>query len=126
MEKELAKYAVKITQVIKTTLDKTPQEVVSIILDKTPELTVEDIIAYLTGVAKRLDMNYQDVYDLVKLIQNRGNEIMDEMDWNTFWQSLAQGILWVASIIKGMLPKWAQVIISIVTAYAELKYSAAA
>jgi len=122
-EKELAKYAVQITQIIKTNLDVTPGEVVEIILNEIPGLSVQDIIDYLTGVADRLKIDYTDVYGLIAVIQAMANDIEDgnELKWNDFFQSLAQGLLYVASLLKNILPKWATIILAIVTAYAELK-----
>ena len=119
-QKDLAAYAVRITQALKE-VKGSAEDVIQYILKEIPELSVQDIIDYLTGVADRLGLLYTDVKEIISNIQKLTSEIKDNLGWNTFWQSLAQGILYVAQLLKNILPKWATIIISIVTAYAELK-----
>lgn len=120
--KNLAKTAVVITNVIKLNLHVDPQEVIKLILEALPEETVDNIILYLTSMGKEIGVDYEDINDLISTIQTTAIEAVSDMDWNSTWQDIAQGIYYCATIVKGFLPQpWDKVISVVLDAYVELK-----
>lgn len=122
-EQVLADIAVKITQVIKTNLDQSAQDVIKKMLDEIPELAnnIDLTIEYLKSMADSLGIDYTDIDDIITKIQETANNAASDIDWNSLWQTLAQGIYYVARILANLLPpKWKEVILIIVEAYDRL------
>jgi len=122
-DKVLADIAVKITQVIKTNLDASAQDVIKNILDKIPELAndIDLTIEYLRSMANSLGIAYTDINDVIGYIQSYAKKAASPIDWNTLWQSIAQGIYYVAKALAGVLPpKWKEVILIVLAAYENL------
>jgi len=119
----LADISVKITHVIKTNLDLPSQQLITKILDKIPELAndIDLTIEYLRSMANSLSIAYTDINDIISYIQGYAKKASSDIDWNTLWQSIAQGIYYVAKVIAGFLPpKWKEVILIVLGAYERL------
>lgn len=122
-DQQIADIAVKITQVIKTNLDTPAQELIIKMLDKIPELAgnINLTIEYLKSMADSLKIDYSDVNDIIATIQNTAKDATHPVDWNTLWQTVAQGIYYVAQVIANLLPpKWKEVILIVLAAYENL------
>ena len=125
-DQQLADIAVKITQVIKTNLSLPAQQVIKKMLDDIPELA-EDISTaseYLLSMGKAMGYQNKDVNSIIEAIQQNANNVASDIDWNTLWQTIAQGIYYVARAIANLLPpKWKEVILIIVEAYDRLVFA---
>jgi hypothetical protein len=122
-DEQLADIAVKITQVIKLNIDLEAKDVIVKILDEIPELAnnVNLAIEYLKAIGDAMGWNYTDVNDVISFIQLHAQQATSDIDWNSLWQTIAQGIYYVARVIANLLPpKWKEVILIIVEAYDRL------
>lgn len=124
MQKDtLADIAVKITQVIKTNLNDSAQQVIKKMLDEIPELAqdIDRTITYLQSMADSLGIAYTDINDIVHYIQKYAKAAASDIDWNSLWQTIAQGIYYVAQVIANLLPpKWKEVVLIVLAAYENL------
>lgn len=122
-DQQLADIAVKITQVIKKNLSDSAQNVIKKMLDEIPELAnnVDNAIEYLKSMADNLGIDYTDINGVITEIQYRAKTVASDIDWNNLWQTIAQGIYYVARVLANLLPpKWREVILIIVEAYDRL------
>lgn len=118
----LADISVKITNVIKLNLNDTSHEVIKKMLDTIPEL-VGDInltIEYLQAIGKEMGID-GDVNTIIDAIQEKAKNAVSDINWNSLWQKVAQGIYYVANLLAGFLPpKWREVILIVLNAYERL------
>lgn len=122
-DQQLADIAVKITQVIKKNLSDSAEEVIKKMLDEIPELAndVNLTIEYLKSMADNLGITYTDINGIIGYIQHYAKTVASDIDWNSLWQTIAQGIYYVARLLANLLPpKWKEVILIIVEAYDRL------
>lgn len=126
-DKTLADIAVKITQVIKTNLNIPAQDVIKKMLAEIPELAndIDKTIEYLKSMADSLGIKYTDINDIITTIQNKANDVASNVDWNSLWQTIAQGVYYVAKALISLLPpKWKEVIVFVLEAYDRLVLAA--
>ncbi len=121
-EQEIAAIAERITQTVKENLEADPPEVIQLILTELPQLTTDEIIKAFTSLGDQLAIQYDDVNDLIIILQDTATFSTTEIQKNIHWQDIAQVLFAVLSVVKGLVPgPWAKIILLVLDAYTVLK-----
>jgi hypothetical protein len=117
MEK-IAHIAVVITQVIKTSPDKTPQEIIKTILDQLPECTSDEVQEYLLRLADNLGITYVDVNNIIVKLKWMVHNAPTDINRKTTLQNIAQVLYVVGMIASKLIPgKWGEITRIVLDAY---------
>lgn len=105
-ETNLAEMAVKITEVIKSTLKMDGPNTLVVILDRIPELSEDanKTISLFIDLAEKLGIRFNDVYDILDQIKLNIRTAVSEVSRGSLLHTIATVLYTVSTIALNFLP----------------------